>query len=92
MILALFKEPCRTDGKEIAVKTSVGSTRFPQDACESGVLVHCADEALYHVKRNGKHEGLTWRRLQEIRTPEQNVCNKMSSNQDSLGQASNKEI
>jgi two-component system cell cycle response regulator len=43
------------DGKQINVSVSGGIATFPQDAVEANKLIHCADQALYRAKGEGKN-------------------------------------
>ena len=47
--------PLVFDGKDIKVTVSCGVATFPQDAQESNKLIHCADQALYRAKSEGKN-------------------------------------
>ena len=37
----------------MSVKISIGISLFPEDAIDANSLLHCADKAMYQVKRNG---------------------------------------
>jgi hypothetical protein len=43
------------DGKKIKISVSGGIATFPQDAVEANKLIHCADQALYRAKGEGKN-------------------------------------
>jgi diguanylate cyclase (GGDEF)-like protein len=43
------------DGKKINISVSGGIATFPQDALEAEKLIHCADQALYRAKSEGKN-------------------------------------
>lgn len=43
------------DGKKINISVSGGIATFPQDAEEANKLIHCADQALYRAKGEGKN-------------------------------------
>jgi diguanylate cyclase (GGDEF)-like protein len=47
--------PLVFDGKKIKISVSGGIATFPQDAGESNKLIHCADQALYRAKSEGKN-------------------------------------
>lgn len=51
-ITAFMNEVFNIDGHEIEVGISIGIARFPYDGDSSEVLMHCADMAMYHSKRN----------------------------------------
>jgi diguanylate cyclase (GGDEF)-like protein len=43
------------NGKKIDISVSGGIATFPQDAMEANELIHCADQALYRAKSEGKN-------------------------------------
>jgi diguanylate cyclase (GGDEF)-like protein len=47
--------PLVFDGKKIDISVSGGIATFPQDAEEANKLIHCADQALYRAKGEGKN-------------------------------------
>lgn len=47
--------PLIFDGKKIEISVSGGIATFPQDAEEANKLIHCADQALYRAKGEGKN-------------------------------------
>jgi len=47
--------PLVFDGKKIKISVSGGIATFPQDAEEANKLIHCADQALYRAKSEGKN-------------------------------------
>ena len=51
-VSALIKQPFEVDGHELNIGTSIGIAGFPNDAESSNDLMHCADMAMYHCKRN----------------------------------------
>ena len=51
-ISALIKQPFEVDGHQLNIGTSIGIAGFPNDAESSNDLMHCADMAMYHSKRN----------------------------------------
>lgn len=52
-ITALMSDIFIIEGHEIDVGMSIGISRFPYDGSTSGELMHSADMAMYHSKRNG---------------------------------------
>ena len=46
--------PYLLDGSEAAVTTSIGISLYPDDGKDTEVLIHRADNAMYHAKRHGK--------------------------------------
>lgn len=54
-ILDLFQADVITEKETIPVHISIGSACFPADADEAESLIHCADLALYHIKKSGKN-------------------------------------
>jgi diguanylate cyclase (GGDEF)-like protein len=54
-LLTGLSQPIRlSTGEEVSVGVSIGVACQPTHAAEATQLVRAADEALYHVKRNGK--------------------------------------
>lgn len=51
-ITALMSEAFIIEGYELDVGMSIGISRFPYDGSTSGELMHSADMAMYHSKRN----------------------------------------
>jgi len=51
-ISELIKQPFEVDGHQLNIGTSIGIAGFPNDAGSSNDLMHCADMAMYHCKRN----------------------------------------
>ena len=43
------------EGQNIQITVSGGIASFPQDATEANKLIHCADQALYRAKSEGKN-------------------------------------
>lgn len=43
------------DGEPVRLSLSLGVAFFPQDAADVEDLLHCADDALYHVKLHGRN-------------------------------------
>jgi diguanylate cyclase (GGDEF)-like protein/PAS domain S-box-containing protein len=54
-LLRVLSEPFMIDGKEIFVSASIGITRYPDDSAEMDALIKYADSALYHAKKQGRH-------------------------------------
>lgn len=48
--------PLVYEGKKINISASGGIATFPQDALEADKLIHCADQALYRAKSEGKNQ------------------------------------
>ena len=48
--------PLTFNGKKIKISASGGIATFPQDAVEANSLIHCADQALYRAKSEGKNK------------------------------------
>lgn len=47
--------PYDLDGNEALVTTSIGISTYPQHGEEPEILIHRADNAMYHAKRHGKN-------------------------------------
>ncbi len=47
--------PLVFDGNKIQISVSGGIATFPQDAVDANKLIHCADQALYRAKSEGKN-------------------------------------
>ncbi len=47
--------PYLIDGSEAVVTTSIGISFYPGDGKDPGILIHRADNAMYHAKRHGKN-------------------------------------
>lgn len=41
------------EATQMRVKISIGVSLFPEDALDANSLLHCADKAMYQIKRNG---------------------------------------
>lgn len=54
-ILDLFQDDISAADEHIPMRISIGGAVFPQDADEPESLIHCADLALYYIKKNGKN-------------------------------------
>lgn len=46
--------PFTIGGQEISISASIGIAGFPEDGRKPGLLLHCADTAMYGVKRAGR--------------------------------------
>lgn len=53
--LAVFQKPFKLDGKKYDIGGSVGAASYPTDALDGEQLIILADDAMYHVKKNGKN-------------------------------------
>lgn len=51
----LFEMPFKLAGQPRQVSGSAGLASYPADAKDAEKLIACADEAMYHVKKNGKN-------------------------------------
>ncbi len=54
-IIAEVARPYLLDGNEAAITTSIGICFYPGDGEDPSVLIHRADNAMYHAKRHGKN-------------------------------------
>jgi diguanylate cyclase (GGDEF)-like protein/PAS domain S-box-containing protein len=48
-------KPYDIDGTAASITTSIGISFYPNDGKEPSVLIHRADNAMYHAKRHGKN-------------------------------------
>lgn len=53
------------DGTPLPISFSAGLAVYPRDAKDLKTLIHCADQALYHVKENGRKNHCWYRDLHE---------------------------
>lgn len=53
-LLERLTEPIPINGRDYALGASIGIALYPQHGRSLAELVQCADNAMYHVKRNGK--------------------------------------
>ena len=53
-IIRSLEEPFDLDGKEGNISCSIGISVLPQQASDASSLLHNADVAMYHAKRQGK--------------------------------------
>ena len=54
-LLAFLSEPFRVGDQEVFVTASIGVSLCPRDGTEAGVLIRCADTAMYEAKLSGKN-------------------------------------
>ncbi len=54
-IIKEVARPYRINSNEAAVTTSIGISLYPGDGTDPNVLIHRADNAMYHAKRHGKN-------------------------------------
>ncbi len=52
-IQTAVNETITHEAMQVSVKISIGISLFPEDAIDANSLLHCADKAMYQVKRNG---------------------------------------
>lgn len=52
-ILSAVNKKVPYKGTDIRIKTSIGICLFPEDAADANGLLHCADNAMYRIKRKG---------------------------------------
>lgn len=52
----VFMKPFRLGGKETKVYGSIGIATYPKDTEDMEQLIIYADDAMYHVKKNGKND------------------------------------
>lgn len=45
--------PCKIDGAELHISTSIGVAVYPEDGVDGDSLLRSADTAMYHAKRDG---------------------------------------
>jgi two-component system cell cycle response regulator len=50
-----------SDKGAFACTLSLGVATFPDDASEGQLLIDCADQALFHAKRQGRNQSIAWR-------------------------------
>lgn len=53
--LQVFQKPFKLAGKKYDIGGSVGAASYPTDALDGEQLIILADDAMYHVKKNGKN-------------------------------------
>ncbi|MFQ3786181.1 diguanylate cyclase domain-containing protein [Halomonas sp. A29] len=54
-LLDILSKPYRIQGHELLITLSVGISLYPNDAEDADTLMHNADMAMYHTKRNGRN-------------------------------------
>ncbi|MGR2737899.1 diguanylate cyclase domain-containing protein [Billgrantia sp. Q4P2] len=54
-LLHILGKPYRIQGHELLITLSVGISLYPDDAEDADTLMHNADMAMYHTKRNGRN-------------------------------------
>ncbi|PMR70099.1 diguanylate cyclase domain-containing protein [Halomonas heilongjiangensis] len=54
-LLAVLSRPYRIQGHELLITLSIGISLYPDDADDVDTLMHNADTAMYHTKRNGRN-------------------------------------
>ena len=54
-LLAFLAEPFRVAEQEVFVTASIGVSFCPRDGAEAGLLIRCADTAMYEAKLSGKN-------------------------------------
>lgn len=52
----IFTRPFILNGREAKVCGSIGIASYPKDTEDVEQLIICADDAMYHVKKNGKND------------------------------------
>jgi diguanylate cyclase (GGDEF)-like protein/PAS domain S-box-containing protein len=54
-IIEEVARPYLLEGNDAAITTSIGISFYPSDGDDPNVLIHRADNAMYHAKRHGKN-------------------------------------
>ncbi|WP_204758425.1 diguanylate cyclase domain-containing protein [Halomonas urmiana] len=54
-LLAVLGRPYCIRGHELLITLSIGISLYPDDADDADTLMHYADTAMYHAKRNGRN-------------------------------------
>ena len=54
-IIESLRAPHFIGGKELQISGSIGISVYPRDGETAGVLIQCADTAMYHAKENGRN-------------------------------------
>lgn len=54
-LLAVLGRPYCIHGHELLITLSIGISLYPDDADDADTLMHNADTAMYHTKRNGRN-------------------------------------
>jgi diguanylate cyclase (GGDEF)-like protein len=60
-IVAAASSPMSAEGTEISVTVSIGVATFPEEGSDAESLLHCADQAMYEAKQNGKNQFQVYR-------------------------------
>ena len=55
MLIEATAEPYLVDGHRLQVSTSIGLSIYPDDGSDVETLLHNADAAMYHAKKNGRN-------------------------------------
>ena len=55
-IITEVAKPYDLEGTQVSITTSIGISIFPQDTRSAHELIHHADGAMYHAKRQGKNQ------------------------------------
>lgn len=53
-------EPYLLDGCQVIISASIGVAVYPLHASEEAALVHCADQAMYVAKANGRNQAVLY--------------------------------
>ncbi|WP_279384730.1 diguanylate cyclase domain-containing protein [Vreelandella lionensis] len=53
-------EPFALSVGEVGVSASIGVALFPLHAQEEAALIHCADQAMYQAKAEGRHRAVLY--------------------------------
>ena len=69
-ILVALGEPVSLLGARLHVTASIGISVFPEDTCDAGALVRCADMAMYTAKAAGGNGCRFYARAQAAQPPE----------------------
>ncbi|MCG6657612.1 diguanylate cyclase [Halomonas campisalis] len=54
-LLAVLGRPYRIQSHDLLITLSIGISLYPEDADDADTLMHSADAAMYHAKRNGRN-------------------------------------
>lgn len=86
-IIAVLSEPFHLLGQVCHVGGSIGISIYPDDGCDSEILLRHADEAMYLAKRNGKNTYKFYRCLHKASESRNQSANDCSMSALSLGAA-----
>jgi len=53
--LKVIAEPCQIEGRQVLVTASIGITMYPNDHCDTVMLMKNADIAMYQAKEKGRN-------------------------------------